>query len=217
MKGHSQHNPSLIGRKNQAKFENDCVLTNGHRIKITLSNLMILVSFSSAGVAWFEDRRLLKIRRSAFYGTPGIDFHFLPYVLILGLDYQFITLVYSHVKKIETAQREGVWKAIPPQKGGQTYNWNLAMQRRWYGEMAHTHFYIRMIFRDNRVWSLPIFQSWLLRFSVWHFQLFLLYTSDLNSCSNVWCFHLIIVLLRNMQEIAKELHACFFGLQRRAC
>ena len=28
MKGHSQHNPSLIGRKNQAKFENDCVLTN---------------------------------------------------------------------------------------------------------------------------------------------------------------------------------------------
>ena len=51
MKGHSQHNPSLIGRKNQAKFENDCVLTNGHRIKITQSNLMILVSFSSAGVA----------------------------------------------------------------------------------------------------------------------------------------------------------------------
>ena len=47
MKGHSQHNPSLIGRKNQAKFENDCVLTNGHRIKITQSNLMILVSFSS--------------------------------------------------------------------------------------------------------------------------------------------------------------------------
>ena len=80
MKGHSQHNPSLIGRKNQAKFENDCVLTNGHKIKITQSNLMILVSFSSAGVAWFKDvkdmaildRRLLKIRRSAFYGTPGI-------------------------------------------------------------------------------------------------------------------------------------------------
>ena len=51
MKGHSQHNPSLIGRKNQGKFENDCVLTNGHRIKLTPSNLMILVSFSSAGVA----------------------------------------------------------------------------------------------------------------------------------------------------------------------
>ena len=42
---------------------------------------MILVSFSSAGVAynlkmWKDiallDRRLLKIRRSAFYGTPGI-------------------------------------------------------------------------------------------------------------------------------------------------
>ena len=37
--------------KNQAKFENDCVLKNGHKIKITQSNLMILVSFSSAGVA----------------------------------------------------------------------------------------------------------------------------------------------------------------------
>ena len=47
--------------------------------------------------------------------------------------------------------------------------------RRWYGEMAHTQFSRKMIFRDNRVWSLPIFQSWLLRFSVWHFQLFLLY------------------------------------------
>ena len=42
---------SLIGRENQAIYENDCVLTNGHRIKITQSNLMILVSFSSAGVA----------------------------------------------------------------------------------------------------------------------------------------------------------------------
>ena len=37
------------------------------------------------------------------------------------------------------------------------------------------NFRVRMIFRDNRVWSLPIFQSWLLRFYVWHFQLFLLY------------------------------------------
>ena len=80
MEGHTQHNPSLIGRKNQAKFENDCVLTNGLRIKITQSNLMILVLFSSTEVAWFDDvkrygtldRRLLKIRRSAFYGTPGI-------------------------------------------------------------------------------------------------------------------------------------------------
>ena len=34
--------------KNQAKFENDCISRNGHRIKITQPNLMILVSFSSA-------------------------------------------------------------------------------------------------------------------------------------------------------------------------
>ena len=55
MKGHSQHNPSLIGGKNEAKFENDCVLlTNGHIIKITQSNLMILVSLSSGRVASFE-------------------------------------------------------------------------------------------------------------------------------------------------------------------
>ena len=80
MKGHSQHNPLLIGRKNQVKFENDCVLTNGHRIKITPSNLMSLVSFSSAGVAWFEDvKRYGTFRSQAtenppfrFYGTPGI-------------------------------------------------------------------------------------------------------------------------------------------------
>ena len=38
-------------------------------------------------------------------------------------------------------------------------------------------------------------------------------TSDFNSYSNVWCFHRI-VLLRNMREIARELHVCFFGLQR---
>ena len=39
--------------------------------------------------------------------------------------------------------------------------------------------------------------------------IFVVGTSDLNSCSNVWCFHLI-VLLRNMQDIAKELHAYMF-------
>ena len=38
----------LIGRKNQAKFENDCVTRNGHRIKITQPNSMIFISFSSA-------------------------------------------------------------------------------------------------------------------------------------------------------------------------
>ena len=86
MKGHSQHNPSLIGRKNQAKFENDCVSTNGHRIKITQSNLMILVSFSSAGVAWFEDvKRYGTFRSQAtenlpfrFLWAPGITPHLVP-------------------------------------------------------------------------------------------------------------------------------------------
>ena len=81
LKGHSRHNSSLIGRKNQAKFENDGLLRNGHRIKITQPNSMILVSFSSVENVLFNDvkktvtllaRRVLKIRRSAFYGTPGI-------------------------------------------------------------------------------------------------------------------------------------------------
>ena len=48
MEGFSLHNSSLIGRKNQAKFENDCISRGGHRIKIAQPNLMILVSFSSA-------------------------------------------------------------------------------------------------------------------------------------------------------------------------
>ena len=69
-----QHNPSLIGRKNQAKFENDCVLTNGHRIKITQSNLMILVSFSSTGVAWFEDVKRYGTFRSQATENPPFRF-----------------------------------------------------------------------------------------------------------------------------------------------
>ena len=44
----SRQNPSLIRRKNPAKFENDCISRNGRRIKSTEPNLMILVSFSSA-------------------------------------------------------------------------------------------------------------------------------------------------------------------------
>ena len=47
MEGVSLHNSSLIGRKNQAKFENDCISRNGHRTRIIQPNLMILVSFSS--------------------------------------------------------------------------------------------------------------------------------------------------------------------------
>ena len=48
MEGFPLHNSSLIGRKNQAKFENDCIARSGHRFKITQPNLKILVSFSSA-------------------------------------------------------------------------------------------------------------------------------------------------------------------------
>ena len=32
MEGFSRHNSSLIGRKNQAKSENDCISRSGHRI-----------------------------------------------------------------------------------------------------------------------------------------------------------------------------------------
>ena len=48
-------NSSLIGCKNQAKLENDCISRNGRRIKITQPNLMILVSFSSAEDALSND------------------------------------------------------------------------------------------------------------------------------------------------------------------
>ena len=46
--GLSRHNSQLIRRKNPAKFENDRISRNGHRIKITQPNWMIKASFSSA-------------------------------------------------------------------------------------------------------------------------------------------------------------------------
>ena len=60
--------------KNQTKFENDCVLTNGHRITITQSNLMILVSFTSAGVAWVEDVKRYGTFRSQATENPPFRF-----------------------------------------------------------------------------------------------------------------------------------------------
>ena len=74
-KAFPRHNSLLIGRKNQAKFD-DCISRNGHKIKITQPNLMILVSFSSAEDALSNDvknitllaRKVLKIRCSAFLG-----------------------------------------------------------------------------------------------------------------------------------------------------
>ena len=76
----SRQNPSLIRRKNPAKFENDCISRNGRRIKRTEPNLMILVSFSSAEDALSNEVKniplleckVLKIHRSVFFGTPGI-------------------------------------------------------------------------------------------------------------------------------------------------
>ena len=43
-----RHNSSLIGSKNQAQFENDCISRSRHRFEITQPKLMTLVSFSSA-------------------------------------------------------------------------------------------------------------------------------------------------------------------------
>ena len=81
MEGFSQHNSSLIGRKNQEKVENGCISRSGHRFKITQPNLMIMVSFSSVEDALSNDvfkkmtllaRRVLNIYHSTFGGTPGI-------------------------------------------------------------------------------------------------------------------------------------------------
>ena len=82
VEGLSRYNSMLIGRKNQVKFENDSVSRNGHKIKITQPNSMILVLFSSAEDALFNDvksmtllaPKVLKIRisRSACLGTPTI-------------------------------------------------------------------------------------------------------------------------------------------------
>ena len=78
-KAFPQHNSSLIGRKNQDKFENDCISRCGHRLKITPPNLMILVSISSVEDALFYDINEYDIFSSQgtenppfrFFGTPG--------------------------------------------------------------------------------------------------------------------------------------------------
>ena len=89
-----RHNSSLIGRKNQAKFENDCISGSGHRFNITQPNLMILVSFSSAEDALSNDvkkydiflaRKVLKIRRSAFFGGHPVYMIFFLLSVHLGV------------------------------------------------------------------------------------------------------------------------------------
>ena len=78
---------------NRAKFENDCISRNGHRIKITQPKLMILVSFSYAEVALSNDvknitildRKILKICHSAFFGHPiYISYWLLEDILVIG-------------------------------------------------------------------------------------------------------------------------------------
>ena len=78
MKGHSRHNSSLIGRKNQAKVENDCVLRNGHRIKITQPNSMIFVSFSSVEDALFSSQSTENRPFRFFLGHPVYTASFIP-------------------------------------------------------------------------------------------------------------------------------------------
>ena len=75
MKGYSRHNSSLIGHKNQAKFENDFVLRNSHRVNITQPNSMILVSFSSVEDVSFDDVKRYCTFRSQ--GTENLPFRFL--------------------------------------------------------------------------------------------------------------------------------------------
>ena len=80
-KGPSRHNSLLIGRKNQVKFESDCVLRNGHIIKIIQPTAMIwyhsllqklFLSNVVKRYGTLGSQGILKIRRSAVYGTPGI-------------------------------------------------------------------------------------------------------------------------------------------------
>ena len=82
MEALSRHNSSLIGRKYQPKFENDCISRSGHRFKITQPNLMILVSFSSAENALsndvFNKYDISSSQNSPFrifFGTPVIHTH----------------------------------------------------------------------------------------------------------------------------------------------
>ena len=70
----SRQNPSLIRRKNPAKFENDCISRNGRRIKSTEPNLMILVSFSSAEDALSNDVK--KYTTFRMQGTENPPFRF---------------------------------------------------------------------------------------------------------------------------------------------
>ena len=76
MEGFSRRNSSLIGLKNQAKFDNDCISRNAHiiRIFITQTNLMILVPFSSAEKALSI---MMYYNTFSSQGTENLPSHFL--------------------------------------------------------------------------------------------------------------------------------------------
>ena len=64
----SGQNSSPIGRKNQAKFENDYISINRHRFRITQPNSMILVSFSSA-----EDALSNDVKKNYTFSSQGTE------------------------------------------------------------------------------------------------------------------------------------------------
>ena len=64
----SRQNSSLIGLKNPAKFENDCISRSVHRFKITQTNLRILVSITSAEVVLYND-----VKKYEIFGRQGTE------------------------------------------------------------------------------------------------------------------------------------------------
>ena len=72
--------PPKIAHTDLTKSVNDCVSRNGCRINTTKSNQVILVSFFSednvylmkSKYAIFSNIKVTKIKRSTFFGTPGI-------------------------------------------------------------------------------------------------------------------------------------------------
>ena len=69
----SRQNSSLIGPKNPAKFESDCISRSVHRFKITQLNLTILVSISSAEDVLYNDVKKYDI--FGRQGTENLPFH----------------------------------------------------------------------------------------------------------------------------------------------
>ena len=67
MKGLSWYNSMLISHKNQVKLENYCISRNGHRIKITQPNSMILVSLWASA----EDALTSDVKKYDTFSSQG--------------------------------------------------------------------------------------------------------------------------------------------------